>query len=432
MVLAVQAIAAELARLGSHPYLREPLPASESRDEKAVLKDIFAALGRVSGVDFSGYKMATIRRRVERRMAVNKLTGLDQYADFLATHPAETDSLYQDILIMVTDFFRDPPPLPALREQALPRLLRDRPEATPLRIWVPGCASGEEAYSIAIELVEYLHAHQLSHALQAVCHRHQRARLSPTRGAPSTAATAWQTCRPSICNAYFSAAEDGYEVREEIREACVFARHDVTRDAPFFAHRPDQLPQPADLPGGGATGARAAYVPLRPATRGLLMLGSSESVGAAKDLFQALDAKQKLYLRRQTKARLPVEFATRRRARRLPPPRRSTARRTPRRRLFRSTADRRFAGHDKTRPAGRRGRRRASHLQFRGDTDAYLAHRSGEPTLDLPALAREGLESALRGVIAEAGRVARRPCAGTWPSGAQRRGAHRSAGRTPR
>ena len=96
-------------------------------------------------------------------MAVNKLTGLDQYADLLATHPDEVDSLYQDILIMVTDFFREPAAFEALREQALPRLLLDRPPGAPLRVWVPGCASGEEAYSIAIELVEYLHDHRLSH-----------------------------------------------------------------------------------------------------------------------------------------------------------------------------------------------------------------------------------------------------------------------------
>lgn len=166
-VLPAGEIAPELLRLSAHSYLRPAdVPeavvagtdseASDGATEGELLRRIFRRLRLSHGVDFSGYKSSTLRRRLARRMAVQRIEWLTEYTAFLENDPREAAALYQDFLIRVTSFFRDPATFSALIEHVFPSIISGRSPKQPIRIWVPGCATGEEVYSIAIALLEYL------------------------------------------------------------------------------------------------------------------------------------------------------------------------------------------------------------------------------------------------------------------------------------
>ncbi|HYN27618.1 MAG TPA: chemotaxis protein CheB, partial [Burkholderiales bacterium] len=165
LVLALADIARELTRIARHPYLKAPDsdmgPAvlhKEPAEEADELMQVFRLLRRGCGVDFSHYKPTTIKRRVARRMAINRIENISGYLAFIESTPVELDALYQDLLINVTSFFRDAETSEALRTEVLPKLLKDWRGNTPFRAWIPGCATGEEAYSLAIILLEHLSA----------------------------------------------------------------------------------------------------------------------------------------------------------------------------------------------------------------------------------------------------------------------------------
>ena len=154
-ILRPSAIAQELRRLGEHPYLRRSQESpgealEEAGPEEKEFKRVFRRLRSAHGVDFAHYKRSTLRRRLGRRMAVRKIEGLSDYISVLEEEPAEAAALYQDFLIRVTSFFRDPESFDTLASHVFPRVCEGRSLKDPVRIWVPGCASGEEVYSIAI------------------------------------------------------------------------------------------------------------------------------------------------------------------------------------------------------------------------------------------------------------------------------------------
>src|SRR5882724_11708088 len=158
-VLPPDAIAVELARIRAHPYLAT---SSSSRTAELVpdgdpqLKAILHLLRTANEVDFSEYKPATVKRRILRRMALHKIGKLKEYVQFLREHPSEVEALYEDILIKVTSFFRNPDAFEALKAEVFPSILKHRSAEEPVRVWVPGCSTGEETYSQAIALLEFL------------------------------------------------------------------------------------------------------------------------------------------------------------------------------------------------------------------------------------------------------------------------------------
>ena len=400
MVLSPADIAAELARLGAHPYLHSfSGPEPEAAGDDDLYAKIFVLLRGVFGVDFSDYKMTTIRRRVARRMAICQLTELAEYVDFLRAHASEIEDLYQDILIMVTQFFRDPSTFTALRNKALPHILASKSAGAPLRVWVPGCATGEEAYSIVIELARYLaergelrpvkvFATDINERDIAVA---RRARYTPNR---------LKEVPADYVETYFDEVDGGYVIKEYLREMCIFARHDVTREAPF-----SQL----DL-----ISCRNLLIYLTPMLQervlamfhyalrpgGVLILGPSESVGSSSDLFAPLDKKQKMFTRQIGPSRLPTEFAH-------------------------PSGPSRATWPDLTAAPARKGAVdpikqadllvASEHtppgviidgsfriLQFRGHTESYLENLPGAPTTDILAMAKEGLSVELRRGIEDA------------------------------
>src|SRR5208282_1923934 len=158
-VLSPKGIAKELARIASHPYVaRDTLPqaAEAVPAASAGLSSIFQILRRATSVDFTHYRQTTILRRIQRRMVVHKIELVEEYAKFVQSHPAEVKALYQDMLINVTSFFRTPRVFEALKSTVFPKILKSISRERGIRVWTPGCASGEEIYSVAIALLEFL------------------------------------------------------------------------------------------------------------------------------------------------------------------------------------------------------------------------------------------------------------------------------------
>ena len=143
----------------------EAVPPAEPGDERPLAR-IFSLLRTATSVDFGLYKRTTIRRRIERRMALHKLEKLEEYVRLLEQNPSEAEALYRELLINVTGFFRDPEMFQVFRQKVLPEMIGRLAPSVPVRIWVPGCASGEEAYSLAMVLLEYLGERNLNSSIQ--------------------------------------------------------------------------------------------------------------------------------------------------------------------------------------------------------------------------------------------------------------------------
>jgi len=292
-VLAPEKMHQALAHLTALPTTEEPAPAPRNG-----LNRILMLLRAGTGNDFSLYKQSTIGRRIERRMAQHDLSDYDIYARYLKEHPAELQILFKELLINVTSFFRDPEAFVVLKQDILPKLFADKPEGYVFRVWVAGCASGEEAYSIAILLREFmdewwdkqhqefkvqLYATDLDDDAIALA----RAGLYP----PNIAADV----TPERLRRFFIKEDAGYRVKKEIREMVVFAVQNVIKDPPFtkldllscrnlMIYLEPEL-QHRLLP--------AFHYALKPG--GMLFLSPSESIGNHPELFSALSRKWKFY-----------------------------------------------------------------------------------------------------------------------------------------
>jgi two-component system CheB/CheR fusion protein len=412
LVLEPQLIAQELARLGRHPYVvapplvaRRPVPvASSGASERDGLGKVLSIIRSTTGADFSSYKLATIERRVVRRMALASIEGMDEYARHLQEHPEEVQALYQDCLITVTSFFRDPEAFEALRDHVLPALLRDRAPESPIRVWVPGCATGEEAYSIAICLLE--RAGELSDPppLQVFATDISEGTLEKARSGTYLETIA-QDVSPERLRRFFTRVTGGYQVTKTVRDLCVFARHNLIKDPPF-SH--------LDL-----ISCRNVLIYLEPDLQqrvlaafhyalhrgGFLTLGRSETVRALGHQFSVVDKQQRIYVRNDGGATPSFGWAVpRERAGREAPAARAWAalRQRPRTNLP-GEADRlllaRYA------PAGVVVDEGLEILEFRGDTAPYLEHRQGQAGLGLLRMARKGLLHDVRKAVEQARRL---------------------------
>jgi two-component system CheB/CheR fusion protein len=294
-VLSPEEIALELARLGAGVDAGgAALSAPDAGGEDAVLGDVFALLFGAFGVDFSAYKLPTIRRRITRRMLVRRAASLEEYVDLMTVDPGEVEALYRDILIMVTEFFREPETFAALRERVFPAILQDRTADAGVRLWVPGCASGEETYSLAITLLEVMGAQAVDVSVKIFSTDISEPGLARARRG-LYAESISSAVAPDLLARYFVRTEGGYQISKVVRELCVFARHDVTRDPPF--------------PSLDLVSCRNLLIYLSPALQrwvipslhyglrqdGYLILGRSESIGGFTELFETVDKKQKVF-----------------------------------------------------------------------------------------------------------------------------------------
>ncbi len=323
-VLPPEKIAEELARIGPHPYVNHATaqkgegvacedPAGEKPPEggaTAALRKVFSLLRSKTGADFTHYKHATIMRRIRRRMFLKKADTLDGYVQFLERNPAECAALYDDILIHVTGFFRDPKAFEVLKRKVLPALLKGRDRDVPIRVWVPGCSTGEEAYSLAITLLEHLGEKAPQTLIQVFATDLSEKAISQAREGVYPADIASRLSESRL-RRFFTKTEHGYRIGESVRKWVVFARHDVTKDPPYS--RLDIVSCRNLLIFLEPLLQRRVFAALHWALKsdGYLMLGSAETVGELSDYFHVVDSKQKIYSKKSSSVPLQSDFFSR-------------------------------------------------------------------------------------------------------------------------
>src|SRR6266542_3893796 len=407
-----EGIAEEIARISRHPYVAPAEiaePGAEGTAQPAVkngFNKILALLRRVTGVDFSLYKTNTLRRRIRRRMILNKLDGLDEYAKYLREHAAEVENLYQDILINVTSFFRNPETFEVLKEKIFPRIVEHRAPDEPVRIWVVGCSTGEEAYSVAMAFTEFagegadhIPVQIFATDINQKGVERARAGLYPKNIAEDVS--------PDRLRRFFTEAEGGYRVSKPLRDMCVFARQNIIADPPFS--RMDLIScrnlliylepvlQKQILP--------LLHYALKPA--GVLWLGSSETTGAASGLFEPEDKKHRFYTRKPATGRPRFNYPTGDQTWEKSNGRRQPAARAERAATSGETEAQREADRiilSRYAPASVIISEEMNVLQLRGDVAPYLEQSPDRATRNLLKLAREGLLVALREAVDKARR----------------------------
>jgi len=285
-------------------YVNRSYPKKKPRtdDLKGIPKSYRKVLSLIrlkTGHDFSYYKKNTIFRRIERRMNVHETRDIDSYLKYLQEHPEEVTMLFKELLIGVTNFFRDPDAFDLLKRKVLPSLLEDKPEGYQVRIWVPGCSTGEEVYSIIILLREYMDELKREFKVQIFGTDIDEDAISVARSGIYPGNIAIDVNAERL-RKFFVREESFYRIRKDIREAAVFAVQNVIRDAPFtkldmLSCRNLLIYLDSDL--------QSRLIPLfhyslKPG--GILFLGSSESIGGYMELFRSFDKKWKFYRRKES------------------------------------------------------------------------------------------------------------------------------------
>jgi len=400
-VLPPARIAQELVRIQGVPPDREPHEdAFDGKDR--LLKEVFRLLKTHSKVDFVDYKIATIRRRILRRMHINRVLELGDYVKILHRSPQEIEALYRDVLINVTSFFRNPEVFDSLRDVVYPKILADRSSSDPVRVWVPGCSTGEETYSHAISLVEMLSEMRIEIPMQIFGtdlseNAIQRARIGIYKESIAREVSEVRLRR------FFHKVTGGYQISKSIRDMCVFARQNVFNDPPFS--RMDLI------------SCRNVLIYLSPVLQkkviptfhyalkagGYLLVGNSEGLlGAGADLFNLVDRKSKIYQKKSVSSPVtfgltintaaPVELEPERPARNEKEPEQP---KTPL--DVQREADRLLLS--KYVPSAVVVNDALEIVQTRGRTSRYLELPTGKASLNLLKMARPGLFYELRGVI---------------------------------
>jgi two-component system CheB/CheR fusion protein len=306
-VLPPERIADELVRIGHHPYVadssvEEQAPVGD--DDEAAFAAILGSVHGATGIDFSLYKEKTIRRRILRRLALRNIDTLAAYASRLDDDPDELTALQRDLLISVTSFFRDPGSFESLKNLAYPRMLEGRPAHTPIRVWVPGCATGEEAFSIAISLSEHLSQTGASFPVQIFGSDISAQSIEKARMGRYLENIATDMSAERL-NRYFVKTDTGYQISKSLREMCVFTRHNLLTDPPFSK---------LDLVSCRnvliyLSAVQKNIIPLfhyALGPNGFLMLGQSETA-SFPELFSLVDPEHRIYARRDA-SRKPYPF----------------------------------------------------------------------------------------------------------------------------
>jgi two-component system CheB/CheR fusion protein len=410
-VLPPREIARALARIGRR--LRA-VPEKEALTELGLathpseLDPLFALLHKSLGVDFRHYKQSTVQRRIRRRMVLHNVLKLKDYVRLIRDDSAELEALYQDLLIHVTEFFREGGAFEALRNKILPAIMQDEARDGALRIWVPGCSTGQEVYSLAMVILEFLwNSDQKS--------KRQRPHPGVQIFATDISDTALERARSGVYSVnelqgvskqrlkrFFLRHDGAYRIQKPVREMCVFAKQNVVRDPPFsnldliscrnvliyFGH----VLQKRTIP--------AFYYALKP--RGYLMLGPSESLGSFDELFGLVDKKHKIYQKKRSTSRLATHFIGPEHP--LPGPKQGNAAESFKELDEELDSDR---GIEKT-LAGRFVppsivvNEHMEIVQFRGKVGPYLEPASGHPTFSLFKMIREDLQVDIREAVSRA------------------------------
>jgi two-component system, chemotaxis family, CheB/CheR fusion protein len=389
-------IAAELVRLAQERPKKGQKKRSVAENS---LRSIFSLLRSKSEVDFTQYRKTTVRRRIQRRMVVHRIDNMDDYFALLKRNPEELDALFREMLIHVTSFFREPETFEALRSIVLPRLLEVRAKNDPIRIWLPGCSTGEEAYSLAIIVTEFFDNRIESPGIQIFATDVSERVLEIARKGIFDSSIEASISKDRR-RRFFSKHELGYQVNKHVRDLCVFARQNVLRDPPFS--RLDLI-SCRNVLIYFETAAQKKLIPifhyaLKPG--GFLLLGGAETVGSFGDLFQPVDSTTKLFVKRPVQgpslSSMEIELPS------LPehPLQEFAAQNALIQPDFRREVDRTLM--DRYCPPAIVVDNGMKIVQFRGNVAPFLDPEPGEASLDLFRMLRSSLEMPLRSLINDA------------------------------
>jgi two-component system, chemotaxis family, CheB/CheR fusion protein len=413
-VLPPNEIAQELHRIRRHPYIRQDEEGAEEQGKELAdsvappareqdFITILEQLRKSSGVDFRQYKPNTIHRRALRRTVILKLDSLGEYAKYLKEHPEEGPKLYDDVLIPVTSFFRDFEAFEALKAQVYPAMVKDKGNKGTIRMWAPGCSTGEETYSLAMTLLEFLGDKATSFQVQIFGTDLNEKGIQKARTGLYRESIA-DEISPERMQRFFVKVEGGYRVNKAVRDMCVFARQNLANDPPF-----SQM---------NLVACRNLLIYIQPALQkkiipilhyalkpsGFLILGGSESVAAFPDLFATVDKKHKIYGKKAVTSRLHYDFVQSYYPTAIAPdvlgkPLKSRDPATDESDL-QAEADRVVVRNYG--PPGVVINGAMEVLQFRGRTTPYLEQAPGKASLNVLKLARNGLAIELRTLIGSA------------------------------
>jgi two-component system CheB/CheR fusion protein len=370
-------------------------PALARRGPNGSLRRIFALIQNATGVDFTYYKHSTIHRRIARRMVLRKIEDLQTYAEYLGQHPDEVTGLFGDILIHVTGFFRDPEAYQTLKTRILPKIMAHRDTNVAFRVWVPGCSTGEEAYSIAITYFECLDKAKVRPPLQLFASDISEASIQRARAAayPNTIT---KDLSKAQLKRFFEQVEGGYRVVKWVRECCLFSRQDLTTDPPFakidliscrnvFIYFTPEL-QKRVFP--------VLHYALNPG--GILWLGRSETISGFGNLFTMEDRPNKFYSKKVTATSIGLPFPASRRLFTVVP-----AQKVPsvENGLLRVQAEADRVAIEQYAPPGVVINDAGEILQVRGRPAPYLELTPGQPSLSVFKLAHPNIVSDLRYLV---------------------------------
>ncbi len=304
-----EAIAGELRRFSRYPLVRRMNSVNEHQEDEATRESAFQQILRLlkqqTHVDFAAYKSAMLKRRIQRRLAVLQLNTMSMYLAYLQGHQAEVAMLSQDMLIGVTSFFRDAQTFQGVSQEVLPRLVATTSPHAPLRVWVPGCSTGEEVYSLTICIVEFLIEHSLTRPVQifgtdlnGAAIAVARAGLYPER-AMSDLPSAYR-------ERYFQPINGSYQISKSIRDLCVFAEHNLLIDPPFSHLDLLSCHNVMIYLESEAQYKLARLFHYALSSHGVLLLGRSETIRFASDLFLPMGERNwSCYLKKASTGRLP-------------------------------------------------------------------------------------------------------------------------------
>ena len=399
-VLPVGEMADRIFDYVGHPYIDTTTEAS-AKDKRFenVLPEIFALVRKEMGHDFADYKTTTIHRRIERRMAVHQIESIGDYHQFLKGNRTEVEELFKDLLITVTNFFREPETFNFLKEKVLPDLIETKPTDSSLRVWVPGCSTGEEAYTIGMILTEIMEelGSRLDPQIFATDLDGGSIEIARKGAYPESIAADLSEER---LNRFFEKEGEKYEISDRIRKMVVFAEHNLIEDPP--------------LSGLDMISCRNVLIYMNRELHkrviptfhyalnqdGILLLGTSESSGEFTDLFQAVDKKKSIFRRRETPGRTRGghwEFPfSEREAPRAKDPEAEKTKSPDARKLAERTILKSYSA------PGVLVDENYEILYLHGNTERYLAPPEGRPDMNILDMARGKLRYKLTGAISEA------------------------------
>ena len=407
-----QGIANELARISKHPYVagrQDGQIEDESKGTETHMAQIFRLLRRTTKVDFSEYKPPTIGRRIQRRMVLHRLQKLGDYVNLLQHDRAEVNALYQDLLINVTSFFRNPEAFDVLKQIVYPAILKARnSSSTPIRIWVPGCSTGEETYSHAISLMEFLGDERTEVPIQIFGTDLSESAITRARtGIYKESIEA--DVNPTRLRRFFHKSDGGYQISKTIRDLCIFSTQNVFSDPPFS--RMD-LVSCRNVMIYLSQALQKKVIPIfhyALNSTGFLMIGSTEGLlGAGSELFEMSDKKQKIYRKKLVSTPVTFGFSVKHPAQEaegmeppLPPAKPADTARAPVE--LQREADRLLLG--RYAPPAVVVNDQLEIIQSRGRTGTYLELPPGKASLNLLKMARPGLLFELQNALDEARRT---------------------------